>query len=224
MNILIIVGGTSNPSNSETLADAFAKGAEEAGAQVSKVLLRDLTIDHFTIECYDPTYPQEKDFSELRMKIEAADGLVFASPIWNFGVPGNLKNLIDRCGSFALDHERRMKATWNDMPFYLIFTGGSPMSAWTGLLRKTTSGVKIGLQYFGGAHAGTHFEPRCTPGKGAFGLVVDKRPESLAAIHEKGKTFAALVRHHADTGTLPVIMRLKRKFYALGQTIQRKLF
>jgi multimeric flavodoxin WrbA len=224
MNILIIVGGTSNPSNSEMLADEFAKGAEEVGAYVGKALLRDLTIDHFRIECYDPAYPEEKDFAELRAKIKAADGLVFASPIWNFGVPGNLKNFIDRCGSFALDHERRMKATWNDKPFFLIFTGGSPMPAWTGLLRKTTSGIKVGLQYFGGAHAGTYFEPKCTPGKGRFGLIVDKRPESLAAVRAKGKAFAALVRHHAESGTLPVMMRLKRKFYALGQKIQRKLF
>lgn len=224
MNILIIVGGTNNPSNSEMLADEFAKGAEEAGAYVGKALLRNLTIDHFTIECYDPAYPQEKDFAELRTKIEAADGLVFASPIWNFGVPGNLKNFIDRCGSFALDHERRMKAKWNDKPFFLIFTGGSPMPAWTGLLRKTTSGVKIGLQYFGGAHAGTYFEPRCTPGKGRFGLIVDKRPESLAAIRAKGKAFTAIVRHHADNGHLPAMMRFKRKFYTLGQAIQRKLF
>lgn len=224
MNILIIVGGTSNPSNSEMLADEFAKGAEEGGAYVGKALLRDLTIDHFTIECYDAAYPQEKDFAELRTKIEAADGLVFASPIWNFGVPGNLKNFIDRCGSFALDHERRMKAKWNDKPFYLIFTGGSPMPAWTGLLRKTTSGIKIGLQYFGGAHAGTYFEPRCTPGKGRFGLVVDKRPDSLAAIRAKGKAFAGLVERHVKTGSLPFGIRFKREFYRLGQTIQRKLF
>lgn len=224
MNILIIVGGSSNPSNSEMLADAFAKGAEEAGAYVGKALLRDKHIDHFTLECYDPKHPQETDFADLRAKIEAADGLVFAAPIWNFGVPGNLKNFIDRCGSFALDHERRMQPKWNDKPFYLIFTGGSPMPAWTGLLRKTTSGIAVGLQYFGGAHAGTHFEPRCTPGKGTFGLVVDKRPESLATVRVKGKAFATLVRQHAENGTLPVMMLLRRKFYAVGQAIQRKLF
>jgi|GEM_PF-5600157 len=41
------------------LADAFTKGAEEAGAYVEKALLRDLSIDHFTIECYEPSYPNE---------------------------------------------------------------------------------------------------------------------------------------------------------------------
>lgn len=224
MNIVVIVGGTSDPSNSEMLADAFAKGAETAGASVSTALLRDLTIDHFTIDCYDPAHPEEPDFAELRKKIQAADGLVFASPIWNFGVPGNLKNFIDRCGSFALDHERRMKATWNDKPFYLIFTGGSPLSAWTGLLRKTTSGIAVGLQYFGGAHAGTHFEPRCTPGKGTFGLVVDTRPASLEAVCSKGQAFARLVRTHLETGSLPFGIRSKRTLYRIGQHIQRKLF
>lgn len=224
MKILVIVGGTSNPSNSELLADAFMDGAGHAGATVEKVLLRDLVIDHFTIACYDAAFEEERDFAMLREKVQAADGLVFASPIWNFGIPGNLKNAIDRFGSFSLDAERRMRGMWDDKPFYLIFTGGSPMAAWRGLLHRTISGVRVGLQYFGGAYGGTHFEPKCTPGKGKFALMVDKRPESIAAVRAKGATFAALVRRHVETGTLPLHITLERKFFRLGQKIQRRFF
>ncbi len=224
MKILVIVGGTSDPSNSEALADAFIAGARGAGAETDKVLLRTLSIDHFDIRCYAPDFRDEPDFAAVRAKIEAADGLVLAAPIWNFDIPANVKNLIDRCGAFSLDAERRMRGQWKDMPFYLIYTGGSPTPAWKGLLRTTMSSVKVSLQYFGGAHAGTHFEPRCTPGKGRFGLVVDKRPESLAKLAAQGSAFAALVRRHVETGRLPLMITLKRRFYRLGQTIQRKLF
>jgi|GEM_PF-4505301 len=55
-------------------------------------------------------------------------------------------------------------------------------------------------------------------------MVVDKRPDSLAAIRAKGTAFALLVQHHADNGSLPVMMRLKRRFYTLGQTVQRTFF
>lgn len=224
MKILVIVGGTSDPSNSELLANAFMDGAGHAGAAVEKVLLRDLSIDQFTLACYAPDFKDEPDFAMLREKIEAADGLVFATPIWNFGIPGNLKNVIDRCGAFALDPERRMRGRWKDKPFYLIFTGGSPVAAWKGLLRTTLSGVRVALQYFGGAHAGTHFEPRTTPGKGQFGMVVDKRPASIASLRAKGAAFAAIVKTHVETGRLPFKLTFMRKFYKLGQTIQRKLF
>lgn len=224
MKLLVLVGGASDPSNSEFLADAFAEGARAAGADVEKVLLRNLSIAPFTIACYDPSFRDEPDFAMLREKIQEADGLVVASPVWNFGVPGNLKNAIDRFGSFALDPERRMRGQWKDMPFYLVYTGGSPMAAWRGLLRKTTSGVRVALQYFGGAYAGTHYEPKCTPGKGRFELVVDTRPASIAAVRAKGEAFARLVQRHVDTGTLPLRITLARKFYRLGQRIQRKFF
>ena len=224
MKILVLVGGSSNPSNSELLADSFADGAREAGMEVEKVLLRDLSIDDFTIACYDPAFQEEPDFAMLREKVQAADGLVFATPIWNFGIPGNLKNAIDRFGSFSLDAERRMRGQWNDKPFYLVFTGGSPMAAWRGLIHRTISGVRIGLQYFGGAYGGTHFEPKCTPGKGKFSLVVDTRPASIAAVRAKGARFAALVRRHVETGTLPWHITLERKFFRFGQKLQRKFF
>lgn len=224
MKIVVIVGGTSDPSNSETLADAFIAGAESAGAAVTKFTLRSLRIEQFTIACYDPDFQSEPDFEAIRDAVLAADGLVIASPVWNFGIPGNLKNLIDRFGSFSLDAERRMRGQWNDLPFYLLFTGGSPTAAWKGLLRRTTSSVPVSLQYYGGAHAGTYFEPRCTPGKGRFGMVVDARPASLAAVRSKGAWFAQLVGTHAENGVLPFGMRFMRRFYAIGQTIQRKLF
>ncbi len=223
MNILVIVGGSSNPSNSEALADAFMEGIGN-GTSIEKIALRDLRIDYFDIRCYDPDFKDEPDFAMIRAKIENADGIVFAAPIWNFGIPANLKNLIDRCGAFSLDAERRMRGQWNDKPFYLIYTGGSPVAAWKGLLHATMSGMKVSLQYFGGAHTGTHFEPRCTPGRGRFGMVVDQRPESLQELRARGKAFAALVKHYVETGRLPLMVTLKRRFYRLGQTIQRKLF
>ena len=224
MKILAIVGGTNDPSNSEMLCDAFLEGARSGGADVEKILLRDMRIEHFAIRHYAPDVEHEEDFRRIQRAVESADGLVVASPIWNFGVPANLKNLIDRFGSFSLDAERRMRGQWKDTPFYLVFTGGSPSSAWTGLLRKTMSGIRIALQYFGGACIGTYFEPKCTPGKGRFELVVDQRPASLAAVRSKGAAFSRVVKTHAETGRLPWLVKAKRKFYKTAQKIQRKFF
>ncbi len=222
MNIVAIVGGMNNPSNSETLARAFMDGAGKTGATIETFTLRDKAIEPFTLERYSPAAVVEPDFKHLQTAIESADGLVIASPIWNFGIPANLKNFIDHCGAFGLDAETRTIGQWGEKPFYLIYTGGAPHAAWTGLFHKTTSSVPTALQYFGGVHAGTHFEPRCMTAKGVFGLVVDKRPESLAAVRTKGEAFARLVQHHADTGKLPFRLRAKRRFYQVGQYIQRK--
>jgi NAD(P)H-dependent FMN reductase len=152
--------------------------------------------------------------------MQRSDALVFASPVWNFSVPAHLKNLIDRMGSFGLDEASRTTGTMNGKPTFLIFTGGSPSVAWP-LYRRTLSHVSVGLQYFGCAVVGTHFEGRCTPGRGKFGLVVDKRPASLAALTEKGKTFTELVKEFKATGNLPLQYRIKRSVVKAGQRVRR---
>lgn len=222
MKIACIVGGLNNPSNSEVLARAFLEGAAKAGAETQIILLREKQIEPFTLQNYAPGWHVEPDFQEIQTAIESCDGFLVASPIWNFGIPANLKNVIDRCGTFGLDVETRTIGQWGGKPFYLLYTGGAPHPAWRGLFHKTTSFVPTALQYFGGVHAGTHFEGRCMTAKGVFGLVVDKRPESLANARSKGRAFAELVRQHADTGKLPLRLLAKRRFYQFGQYIQRK--
>lgn len=224
MKIACIVGGQSDPSNSETLARAFLEGAAKNGAETRIVLLREKNIDAFTLRNYEAGWPVETDFREIQDAIEWCDGLLVATPVWNFGIPANLKNAIDRCGAFGLDAETRTVGQWGGKPFYLLFTGGAPHAAWTGLFRTTTSFVPTALQYFGGVHVGSHFEPRCMTAKGVFGLVVDKRPESLETLRTKGRAFATLVRFHAETRKLPFRLRAKRRFYQIGQYIQRKFF
>ena len=184
--------------------------------------LKDLKIDHFNLNYYEEECIQEKDFCTIRELIEKANGIVVASPIWNFGVPAHLKNLIDRMGNFALDKTRSV-GMLNGKPFYLIFTGGAPFVAWTGLLKKTTSSIPEAIKYFGGSIIGTHFEGKCTKGKGKFGLVVDERPESLARMREEGLKFAQVVKEYTETGKLPVKQEVTKKVYIWGQKAMKKI-
>ena len=223
MNILVIVGGTNEPSNSHTLANAFAEGVHQLGeVHVHTRRLKDLHIDHFNLDFYDPQCSQEEDFCALQDLIERSSGVLIATPIWNFGVPAHLKNLFDRMGSFALD-ETRTKGTLNGKPFYIIFTGGAPAPVWKGLMKKTTSFIPEGIKYFGGSVLGTHFEPRCTKGKGKFGLVVDERPRSLAKMREEGLKFAKVCKEYKETGKLPAKQQVTKNIYRWGQSIMKKL-
>ncbi|MFH0770207.1 MAG: NAD(P)H-dependent oxidoreductase [Candidatus Peregrinibacteria bacterium] len=222
MRTLILVAGTNAPSNSATLADHFAQGVRESGGETEVLRLRDLSIAHFTLQHYDPTYQNEPDFVKLREAVLHTDGIVIASPIWNFSVPSHLKNAIDRMGSFALDgtHSQGML---RGKPVFLIFTGGAPLIAWQGLEKKTTGFVAESLKYFGASIAGTHFEPKCTLGRGQFGLVVDKRPESLAKMRSEGCRFAEMVKVFKETGKLPMKQSCMTAVYAAGQKLMKKL-
>lgn len=205
------------------LADAFIQGVQQQqGVEVHKRRLKDLNIEHFTLDFYDPQCSQEEDFCALQTLLEEADGFVFATPIWNFGVPAHLKNFIDRMGSFALD-ETRSKGTLDGKPFYLIFTGGAPTPAWTSMMKKTTSFVAAGLEYFGASHIGQHFEPKCTKGRGKFGLVVDERPESLARLRKQGHNFATVVQEYKRTGKPPLKNQVQSKIMRWGEAVLKKI-
>ncbi len=46
------------------------------------------------------------------------------------------------------------------------------------------------------------------PSRGTFGLVVDKRPESLNRVRGKGASFAHFVRKFLESGRLPLRHRI----------------
>ena len=97
--ILIISSSPRKGGNSETLAAAFAKGAQEAGHQVETVFLREkqvgfckgclacLKLGHCVIQ---------DDAVEIAAKMHDADVLVFATPVYYYCVSGQLKTMLDR--------------------------------------------------------------------------------------------------------------------------------
>ena len=223
MHILILVAGTNHPSNSEVLARSFIEGIGEfAPTSTTNIIRLDkLKIDHFTIAHYEVDTDQGGDFNLIKDEILKADGVVIASPIWNFGVPAHLKNLVDRIGAFALD-ETHSVGTLKGKPFYFIYTGGMPATGWP-LLKRTTSFMDFGLQYFGATIIGRHFEGHCTAGKGIFKEVVSDRPESLKTAKEKGKKFAEVVEIFATEGTLPMKQSIAKWVFEVGGKMKKKI-
>jgi multimeric flavodoxin WrbA len=213
--VVMIVAGTNEPSNSNILADTFAQGiAEETDVHVTKFRLKDLQIQHFTLERYAPhCHDKDDDFCKIEDALTQAHAIVIATPIWNFSVPAHLKNLIDRMGAFALDQETHSKGKLKAKPFYLIYTGGAPKIAWEALMYLTTLHLTEAIKYYGGTVIGRHFEPKSLPGRGTFGVVVDKRPDSLEAVKKKGKKFGAIAHHYAENGSLPLRTKLGYQFF-----------
>ncbi|MGN0055513.1 MAG: flavodoxin family protein, partial [Atopobiaceae bacterium] len=92
-SVLIVSSSPRKNGNSETLADAFAKGAREAGHSVETVHLREkqlgfcrgclacLKLGHCVIQ---------DDAVEIAAKMHDADVLVFATPVYYYSVCGQL--------------------------------------------------------------------------------------------------------------------------------------
>jgi multimeric flavodoxin WrbA len=105
-NIVIITGSPRNGGNSELLAKAFKQGAEEAGHNVSlfETKTKKLSPCAACNACFrkGAACSANDDFNELAPVLENADTLVFATPLYWFTFPAQLKMLIDKLYSFHI--------------------------------------------------------------------------------------------------------------------------
>ena len=101
MNKKILVLSTSPRigGNSETLADAFIKGAEEAGHETKKICLYDKQIE-FCKGCLACQTTGKcilhDDAEKILAQMKVADVLVFATPIYFYEMSWQMKTLLDR--------------------------------------------------------------------------------------------------------------------------------
>ena len=110
-NVLVISSSLRTKSNSEAMAQEFAKGAAEAGNKVEVVSLRGKKISFCTgcLAC------QKKgkcvindDANAITAKMKKAEVIVFATPIYYYEMSGQLKTMLDRANSlYVSDYKFR---------------------------------------------------------------------------------------------------------------------
>lgn len=99
MKILVITGSPRKNGNSNTLVDNFIKGVEEAGHSVVRFDSAFKNV-HPCVACnkcgMNGQCVFNDDFEFVRNNIVDADVVVFASPMYYFGISAQIKAVIDR--------------------------------------------------------------------------------------------------------------------------------
>ena len=122
--VLILSGSPRKGGNSDLLCDAFMKGAQESGNQVEKVFIRSKKIAPCNA-CYfckqsGGQCAIKDDMAEILDKIQAADVIVMASPVYFYSIDSQMKAVIDRS-----------VARWTNIPnkeFYYNMTAAEDSS------------------------------------------------------------------------------------------------
>ena len=123
MKILILQGSPNVDGSTAMLAAEFANGAHEAGHEVETVDVATLDIAPCTgcVACgYGGPCALHDDFDDLRERILNADMLVFATPLYYYGMTAQLKTVIDRfCSANPRISGKQLKSAllavaWND--------------------------------------------------------------------------------------------------------------
>lgn len=117
-NVLILAGSPRKNGNSAALCREFARGAEESGNAVELVFLRDRKIGYcqacYYCKTHDGICAIQDDMAEILDKMDAADVIVLASPVYFYAIDAQMKALIDRTVARWL--------TIRDKQFYYIMT------------------------------------------------------------------------------------------------------
>lgn len=109
--VLVISTSPRKGGNSDLLADAFVRGAQEAGNLVEKINLAGLNIG-FCKGCLACQKTQRcvirDDADTIAQKMGGADVLVFATPIYYYGMCGQMKTMLDRANPlYSSDYQFR---------------------------------------------------------------------------------------------------------------------
>lgn len=109
--VLIITSSLRAYSNSDALAEAFARGAKDGGCDVTCVSLKgkDIAFCRGCLACQDTqACVIADDAAPIAEAMKEADVIAFATPVYYYGLAGQLKTLLDRANClFPSDYRFR---------------------------------------------------------------------------------------------------------------------
>jgi multimeric flavodoxin WrbA len=162
--IMIIQGSPRKNGNTATLSKAVAAEAEKNGAQVESVFLSNLNInpcnacDHCQKDNSDGCILKD-DMTALYPKLEEADSIVFATPVYWFNMTAQIKTFIDRLYAVGVEEKNIFKD--KEMAALLCYADNDPFDS--GAVNALRSFQDI-FNYLGAVNAGMVYGSAGEPG------------------------------------------------------------
>ena len=122
MKIIILQGSPNKNGSTSILVEEFTRGAKSAGHSVQRFDIAEMNINPCLgcVACgYEGPCVQKDDNDKIRKSILNADMIVFATPLYYYGVSAQLKTVIDRfCAYNSSITRKHMKSAllavaWN---------------------------------------------------------------------------------------------------------------
>ncbi|OBW40325.1 FMN-dependent NADH-azoreductase [Chryseobacterium sp. MOF25P] len=112
--IALINGHPNNESFNFALAEAYKKGAENSGAEIKEIIIRNLDFNTNLQFGYQKRTNQEPDLIKAWEIIQWANHLVWIHPVWWGGLPAITKGFIDRLFLPGFAFKYRENSVWWD--------------------------------------------------------------------------------------------------------------
>jgi len=190
--IAAVFGSPRRGGNTAVLLRQAIKGARDAGAEISEIILRDLKMSA-CLEIYGCQKSGEcaikDDFQGVVEQLSASQGIMLASPIFFYSVSAQTKILMDRCQSLWV------KKYWIDrqpLAEHRYSRKGLFIAAGATKGKKLFEGALLTVRYFFDT-LDTELWRSCLYRGLDFENEVCNHPDYLEEVYRTGKELAALL-------------------------------
>jgi multimeric flavodoxin WrbA len=122
MKVLALLGSTRKDGNSEYLAKKIIEGTDHTIVSLADMNIRTIVDMRHSEEGFSPV---EDDYEELVQLIQDHDILLFATPLYWYGMSGPMKNFFDRWSQYLRDERFNLKEELTRKKAYVVITGGT---------------------------------------------------------------------------------------------------
>jgi len=130
VKVLVVYGSTRDDGNTETLTERVVEGLD-----CTRVYLRNTRVEAIQDRRHDPEgfRPVDDDHYALTQQLLAHDVVVFATPLYWYGMSGPMKDYFDRWSQALRDARFDFRNGIKGKKAYVVVTGGGQEARLTGL-------------------------------------------------------------------------------------------
>jgi multimeric flavodoxin WrbA len=121
MKVLALLGSTRKDGNSEYLAKKIVEGTDHTIVSLADLDIKPIVDMRHSEEGFSPV---EDDYEKLVQLIQEHDILLFATPLYWYGMSGPMKNFFDRWSQYLRDERFNLKEELTKKKAYVVISGG----------------------------------------------------------------------------------------------------
>ncbi|MFD1020051.1 flavodoxin family protein [Thalassobacillus hwangdonensis] len=122
MKILVLSGSSRKNGNTDYMIDHLMNGVDYTNIHLADYDMKPIEDMRHTHEGFAPV---DDDYEKLLQHFLDHDIIVFATPIYWFGMSGIMKTFIDRWSQYMRDERYDLKAAFAEKKAYVTIVGGS---------------------------------------------------------------------------------------------------